>query len=70
LGGESRTNNVTEGYNNSVSISLPARATEWTLIERFKVEESMAKTTLHQAAVGNKGPDVNKSRSLNKLDRE
>jgi hypothetical protein len=48
LGGESRTNNITEGYNNGFSIFLPSRATEWTLIERFKVEESMAKTTLHQ----------------------
>ncbi len=70
MGGESRTNNITEGYNNGFSISLPSRAKEWTLTERFKVEESMAKTTLHQAAVGNNGPDVNKSRSLSKLDRE
>jgi hypothetical protein len=70
FGGESRTNNIMDGYNNGFSISLPARATEWTLIERFKVEESLAKTTLHQAAVGNNGPDMKNSKNLNMLDRE
>jgi hypothetical protein len=30
----------------------------------------LAKTTLHQAAVGNNGPDWKKSRHLNKVDRD
>jgi hypothetical protein len=34
------------------------------------MEESLAKTTLHQAAVGNNGADKTKSRSLNKKDRD
>jgi hypothetical protein len=55
--GESRTNNTTRGYNNGFTISLPARAIEWTLIDRVKIEESLSKTTFHQDAVGNNGPD-------------
>jgi hypothetical protein len=41
IAGESRTNNTTEGYNNSFSTSLPAGATEWSLTDRFKIEESV-----------------------------
>jgi hypothetical protein len=68
--GEAKTNNVVEGFNNGFASSLPARATDWIIIDRFKMEESLAKTTLHQAAVGNNGADTTKSRSLNKKDRD
>jgi hypothetical protein len=49
---------------------VPSNASDWAIIDRFRVEEAMAKQTLFQAAVGNLGPDVNKSRSLNRKSRE
>ena len=39
--------------NHAFSLSLPSRATEWTVIDCFKAEESTSKTILHQAAIEN-----------------
>lgn len=62
----SRTNNAMEGYNHAFSLSLPARASEWVLIDRFKAEEAMAKRTLLDRAMGQPGIEKSKSRFLQK----
>jgi hypothetical protein len=45
-------------------------ASDLPIIDRFRVEEAMAKQAFFQAAMGNLGPDVNKSLSLNWKSRE
>jgi hypothetical protein len=40
-------------------------ASDWAFIDQFWVSEVIAKQALFQAAMGNLGPDVNKSLSLN-----
>jgi hypothetical protein len=40
------------------------------LIERFKVEETMAKVALHQAAMGNTGQSHNTSMNLKRQEHE
>jgi hypothetical protein len=67
---QARTNNFSRGYNNSFCISLPSGETEWVLTDCFKMEESLRKTSVHQAAVGNNSPDQTISRSLNKQDKD
>jgi hypothetical protein len=67
--GDALTNNVVEGYNNAFFLSLPARPTDWHLIERFHKEKAMSKACLQQAAMGNLGPDDNKARALSRRDR-
>jgi hypothetical protein len=67
---EAKTNNIVEGFNNGFASSLPARAADWIIIDRFKIKESLAKTILHQAAVGLNRAYETKSRSLNKKDRD
>ena len=68
--GDMRTNNVVEGYNHAFSLSLPSRATEWTVIDRFKVEESTSKTILHQAAIENDTGESIRNRAKEKRDRD
>ena len=65
-----RTNNVVEGYNHAFSLSLPSRATEWTVIDRFKAEESTSKTILHQAAIENDTGESIRNRANEKRDRD
>ncbi len=50
-----RANNIVEGFNHGFSLSLSSSATDWSIIERFKAEEAMAKVALHQAAIRNTG---------------
>jgi hypothetical protein len=69
LDGDALTNNVVEGYNNAFCLSLPARPTDWHLMERFQKEEAMTKASLQQAAMGNLGPDENKARAHSRRDR-
>jgi hypothetical protein len=66
---EAKTNNIVEGFINGFASSLPARASDWT-IDCFKMEESLAKTTLHKVAVGNNWADQMKSRRLNKKEHD
>jgi hypothetical protein len=70
LDGDHRTNNIVEGFNHGFSLSLPSRATEWSVIKRFRVEEAMAKVALHQAAMRNTGQSHNTSMNLKRQDRE
>jgi hypothetical protein len=42
---EAKTNNIVEGFINGFASSLPARASDWTIIDCFKMEESLAKNT-------------------------
>jgi hypothetical protein len=70
LDGDHRTNNIVEGFNHGFSLSLPSRTTEWSVIERFKVEEAMAKVALYQAAMGNTGQSHNTSMNLKHQDCE
>ncbi len=44
LQGKMRTNNVVEGYNHAFGLSLPSRATDWTVIDRFHTEDATIKT--------------------------
>ncbi len=62
--------NLVEGFNNSFKLSLPPKASDWTMIDRFRTEESLRKLSLHQAALGNTGPDQKRSRVLQRQDRE
>jgi hypothetical protein len=57
-----QTNNVVDGYNLAFDLSLSSRATDWTVMDRFRTEDATIKTLLHQAAIGNK--DKNGSRAL------
>jgi hypothetical protein len=68
--GDQKTNNLCEGFNHGFKLSVPANASDWAIIDRFKAEESMAKQSLFQAAVGNLGPDTNKSRNHARKDKE
>ncbi len=49
---------------------MPANASDWVIMDRFKTEESLAKQCLLQAAQGNLGPDAKKSRKQNRIERE
>ncbi len=42
--GKIRTNNVEEGYNYAFGLSLPSRATVWTLMDRSCTEDATLKT--------------------------
>jgi hypothetical protein len=42
LDGDHRTNDMVEGFNHGFSLLLPSCAMEWSVIERFKVEEAIA----------------------------
>jgi hypothetical protein len=68
LQGKMRTNNVVEGYNHAFGLSLPSRATDWTVMDRFRTEDATIKTLLHQAAIGN--TDKKGSRALKRAARE
>jgi hypothetical protein len=70
LDSDHRTNNIVKGFNHGFSLSLPSRATEWSVIKRFRVEEAMAKVALHQAAMRNTGQSHNTSMNLKRQDRE
>jgi hypothetical protein len=67
--GDALKNNVVEGYNNAFFLSLPARRTDWHIMERFQKEESMSKACLQQAAMGNMGPDTDKHWALYRRDK-
>jgi hypothetical protein len=70
MDGDQKTNNLVEGFNHGFSLSLPAHAMDWSVIERFKVEEAMTKVALHQAAMGNTGQSHNTSMNRKRQDRE
>jgi hypothetical protein len=65
-----KTNNMAEGYNHAFGLSVPANATVWALIERFREEESIMKQSLFQAAKGNISGEDAKSRSVKRKLRE
>jgi hypothetical protein len=46
-----KTNNLVEGYNHALGLSVPANAIVWTLIERFQ-EKIIMKKSLFQATKG------------------
>jgi hypothetical protein len=69
LNGDHKTNNLVEGYNNGFKLSLPPKASDWTVIDRFRTEESLSKLSLQQAALGS-DPDQRRSRVLQRQDRE
>jgi len=62
LDGLLKTNNLVEGYNHAFSLSMPARASEWSVIDRLKTEESTSNALLHQAAIGNED-EANRTRT-------
>jgi hypothetical protein len=68
--GEHRTNNLCEGFNRVFSSSVPANATVWALVDRFKEEECKARVELLQAARGHSSPEAAKSRTLKREQRE
>jgi MULE transposase domain len=70
LEGQPRTNNNVEAYNRAFSLSVPANATVWSLVDRFLMEESLAKQSLLQAARGNGSPEEKKSRTIQQASRE
>jgi hypothetical protein len=60
LNGDKKTNNLCEGYNHAFGLSLPAKATDWTVMDRFRTEDATTKTVLHQAAMGNNRDEDNR----------
>jgi len=70
LRGEARTNNAMEGYNRTFSMSIPAKASEWFIMDRFRDEESVAKTGFVDAAMGRTSPEANKWRTKSRQARE
>lgn len=64
-----QTNNLCEGYNNGFYSSLPNRASEWTLMEKFQVEEASSKAKLHQAAMGTIAGDSTTAKALQRKDK-
>jgi len=62
LDGLLKTNNLVEGYNHAFALSMPARASDWSVIDRLKTEESTSKALLHQAAIGNED-EANRTRT-------
>jgi hypothetical protein len=70
LDGNHRTNNIVEGNNHRFSLLLPVKTTDWIVIDRFKTEESMTKSSLHQVAMGNTGQNHNTSHYLKHQDQE
>jgi hypothetical protein len=70
LNGDNKTNNLVEGFNNGFKLSLSPKASDWTIIDRFRTEESLSELSLHQAALGNTGPDQWRSRVLQRQDRK
>jgi hypothetical protein len=69
LSGEQKTNNMVEGYNHAFRLSLPARAANWTVMDRFRTEDANCKTVLHQAAMENSRDDQTGSRAIVKKER-
>jgi hypothetical protein len=69
LNGDHKTNNLVEGFNNGSKLSLPPKASDWTVIDRFRTEESLSQLSLQKAALGNTGPDQRRSRVLQRQDR-
>jgi hypothetical protein len=63
LNGDHKTNNLVEGFNNGFKLSLPPKASDWTVIDRFRTEESWSKLNLQKAALGNTVPDQRRSQS-------
>jgi hypothetical protein len=63
-----QTNNVVEGYNHAFGLSVPSRATDWTVMDRLRIEDATIKTLLHQAAIGKQ--DKKRSRTLKRAARE
>jgi hypothetical protein len=47
-----KASSIAEGFNNAFCLSLPACRTDWYIMERFQMEESMSKASLQQAAIG------------------
>jgi hypothetical protein len=70
LEGDVKTNNTIEGYNLGFSLSTPARASDWVVMDRFKTEETTRKSLLHQAAMGCSGSDKTSLRAQSRKDRE
>lgn len=60
--GRDVTNNHAEGYNHAFSISVPAHAHEWVIIDRFREEEAKMHRTLMDAAGGQAGIQDNAGR--------
>jgi hypothetical protein len=60
---------MVEGYNHAFRLSLPARATDWTVLDRFRTEDATCKTVLHQATMGNSSGDQTGSRTIVKKAR-
>jgi len=67
--GSARTNNAMEGYNHAFSLSLPKRASVWSLIDRFKAEESLMKKTFLDLATAGEKTD-NSNRTLGRIHHE
>ena len=58
------TNNHAEGFNHAFSISVPAHAHEWVIIDRFREEEATMHRTLMDAAGGQGGIQDNAGRMV------
>lgn len=56
------TNNHAEGFNHAFSISVPAHAHEWVIMDRFREEEATVHRTLMDAAGGMGGIQDNAGR--------
>ena len=67
--GDDTTTNTCEGYNNAVALSIPHHAGVWTLVEQFRVEETMAQLKHRDAAVGGTG-EQGRRRSQDKHARQ
>jgi hypothetical protein len=70
LNGNHKTNNLVEGFNNGFKLSLPPKASDWMVINRFRTEESLSKLSLQKAARGNTGTDQRRSRVRQRQDRK
>jgi hypothetical protein len=48
LSGDQKTNNLCEGFNRGFKLSVPANASDWAIMDRFKAKEAMAKQSIFQ----------------------
>jgi hypothetical protein len=61
---------LAEGCNRVFSLSVPTNATDWAIVDRFHIEESVARHAIFQAAKGYTSLETTKSWSMNRAHRE
>ena len=69
LDGKATTNNSSEGFNSAWNQSMEKKPSVWSVVEGFRREDCMARTSLREQAVGGDASDRKKYRTLRREQR-